>query len=266
MSSYSDDVDHMRWDELAAGYALDALEPDEQLAFTTHLAECARCLAVLDQHEFVAAQLGALASDDDADVPEWSAIRGRIVAEPKETPDSAPGPAPAAAPAATPPPAPTPPVVSLTAERDRRRPRRALLLSAAAGVVVLAAAAVVGWQLSRSTATPASVAACRHASDCSVVALRAGSREAAAVLVSAGQVRVQPLHLPPAPAGHMYVLWQLPKSGAPQPIGEFRDASGETEALPLVTTYDATAAFAISIESDATAPTSPSRVAALGQT
>lgn len=246
MSAYSHESDHVRWDELAAGYALDALEPEEELEFTRHLAGCARCVALLDQHEFVAAQLGALAAGDHADVPAWSAIRTGVIGA--VSPDAAT------------------PVVSLSVERERRRPRRLVVLSSAAGVALLAVAGVIGWQLSGSTPIPASVAACRHASDCSVVALRAGSREAAAVLVSAGQVRVQPLHLPAAASGHVYVLWQLPKSGPPQPIGEFRDATGETSALPMVATYDATAAFAISIESDATAPTSPSQVTALGQT
>jgi hypothetical protein len=259
------DFDHTRWDELAAGYALDALEPDEELEFTAHLAECARCVAVLDQHEFVAAQLGALAGGDRNDVPDWSAIRRGVVGD-----------------------EPRPSTVTFSALSaphnaenvaldeggeartdelaERRRSRRPVLLSAAAGVVLLAVAGVIGWQVSSSSSTPASVAACRHDSGCSVVALRAGSREAAAALVSSGQVRVQPVHMPALGPGQAYVLWQLPKSGSPQPIGEFRDASGETMALPLVATYDATAAFAISIESDAKAPTSPSQVMALGQT
>ena len=259
------DFDHTRWDELAAGYALDALEPDEELEFTTHLAGCARCVAVLDQHEFVAAQLGALAADDRAGAPEWSAIRGGVVGD-QPLPSSVTKVVISAPEKTT--------SVALDeggeARTDelarRRRSRRPALLSAAAGVVLLAVAGVVGWQVSSSTPTPASVAACRHDTGCSVVALRAGSREAAAVLVSSGQVRVQPVHMPVVSPGHVYVLWQLPKSGSPQPIGEFRDASGETTALPLVASYDATAAFAISIESDTKAPTSPTQVMALGQT
>ena len=240
------DFDHTRWDELAAGYALDALEPDEELEFTTHLAGCARCVALLDQHEFVAAQLGALAASDNTEAPAWADVRAGIVEDA---------------------PAPPSPAAHVDELAVRRRSRRPALLSAAAGVVLLAVAGVIGWQVSSSSSsTPASVAACRHDTGCSAVALRAGSREAAVVLVSSGQVRVQPVHMPAISPGQAYVLWQLPKSGSPQPIGEFRDASGETTALPLVATYDATAAFAISIESDAKAPTSPSQVMALGQT
>jgi hypothetical protein len=259
--------DHSRWDELAAGYALDALEPDEELEFTTHLADCARCVALLDQHEFVAAQLGALAVEDDAAAPEWSSIRDGIIDAAPPSPSSATNIAFSEAEKTN--------NVTLDETRAapradelavRRRSRRPALLSAAAGVVLLAAAGVIGWQVSGSSSTPASVAACRHDNGCSVVALRAGSREAAVALVASGQVRVQPLHMPAVPAGQVYVLWQLPKSGSPQPIGEFRDASGETSALPLVATYGETAAFAISIESDAKAPTSPSKVMALGQT
>jgi len=260
------DFDHTRWDELAAGYALDALEPDEELEFTTHLAGCARCVAVLDQHEFVAAQLGALAAGDRADTPAWATIRAGIVGNAPPQPSSVTK-VVISAPEKTTSVALDEKGAARTDElAERRRSRRPVLLSAAAGVVLLAVAGVIGWQVSGSTSTPASVAACRHDSGCSVVALRAGSREAAVALVSSGQVRVQPVHMPAVGPGQAYVLWQLPKSGPPQPIGEFRDASGETTALPLVATYDATAAFAISIESDAKAPTSPSQVMALGQT
>ena len=81
----SDDhtTSHDAWDELAAGYALYALEPDEELRFIEHLATCDECVAGLRDHELVAAQLGSLAYDDaDADPPPaWSAIRSGIVGE-----------------------------------------------------------------------------------------------------------------------------------------------------------------------------------------
>src|SRR3954451_2449167 len=67
--------DDARWAELAAGYALHALEPAEEQAFTTHLAECAVCQATLDDHELVAAQLASLADDAESAAPPWSRIR-----------------------------------------------------------------------------------------------------------------------------------------------------------------------------------------------
>jgi anti-sigma-K factor RskA len=51
---------HETYDELAAGHALNALEPAEELAFTEHLAGCARCQESLAEHSLVAAELGSL--------------------------------------------------------------------------------------------------------------------------------------------------------------------------------------------------------------
>src|SRR4051794_41501635 len=67
--------DDARWAELAAGYALHALEPAEEQAFIIHLADCAVCRATLDDHELVAAQLASLADDAEAAAPPWSRIR-----------------------------------------------------------------------------------------------------------------------------------------------------------------------------------------------
>ena len=36
-------VEHERWDELAAGHALHALEPAEAIEFEQHRIGCARC-------------------------------------------------------------------------------------------------------------------------------------------------------------------------------------------------------------------------------
>src|SRR4051794_11209758 len=111
---------HEEWEELAAGYVLDALEPDEEHALLTHLATCTECRRVVDEHAFVAAQLGSLSEDSDVTPPGWASIRSGIVAD-------------AAAP------------VSLDERRMRRRSPR--LLGAAAAAVLLAGAAVAGWQL-----------------------------------------------------------------------------------------------------------------------
>jgi hypothetical protein len=36
-------ADHQRYDELAVGWALHALEPEDEAAFARHLSGCARC-------------------------------------------------------------------------------------------------------------------------------------------------------------------------------------------------------------------------------
>lgn len=48
---------HERYEELAAGHALAALEPGEELEFTQHLAGCARCERTLVEHRETLAHL-----------------------------------------------------------------------------------------------------------------------------------------------------------------------------------------------------------------
>src|SRR4051812_16508365 len=130
--------DHDHWEQLAAGFALDALEPEESADFAAHLASCAQCQELVDEHALVAAQLGSLAGDD-VSPPPWSAIRAGVVGESQRTSEAD--------------------VVVL-----RRRPRFATLAAAAAAVAV-AGGAVATWQLTRDgngTQPLASVAACRH--------------------------------------------------------------------------------------------------------
>src|SRR4051794_28258471 len=106
--------EHDHWEQLAAGFALDALEPEERADFTAHLASCAQCRELLDEHSLVAAQLGSLAGDD-VSPPPWSAIRAGVVGEPQRPAEAE--------------------VVVL-----RRRPRFATLAAAAAAVAVAGAA------------------------------------------------------------------------------------------------------------------------------
>jgi hypothetical protein len=234
------ELTHEEYDELAAGYALHALEPDEELVFTDHLAGCARCAAVLDDHSFVAAQLGSLADTEEVRRPEWTAIRRGIV-----------GDQPAA-------------VVSLDERRRRLNPR---LLAAAAGVALLAGAGAVTWQTTNGggSSVAAAIAACQSQTSCQVVRLHANDADPAVVLVSDGQARVIPVGMKAPAAGQEYVLWQLPRSNGPTAIGEFTDASrGMTTRLLMP--YAETAAFAISLEPSNTPPSTPTKVLAVGQT
>lgn len=233
---------HEHWEELAAGYALHALEPDEELQFTEHLAGCDDCVVMLREHELVAAQLGSLAhADEDVTAPTWSAIRASVVD------DHAP--------------------VSLDARRRSRR-RQPLLLGAAAAVAAIAAAGVVVWQTGSGTTTPADRAlqSCRHQTGCSVVRLHASrGADPAIVLVSAERVTMVPLAMKPAPKGKEYVLWQLLRSGAPTPVAELTDASAPSSA-GLIMPYADTAAFAVSVESASVPPSQPTQVVAIGNT
>jgi anti-sigma-K factor RskA len=238
------DVSHEQWEELAAGYTLDALEPDEELAFTAHLAGCAECAAIVAGNAEVAAELGALADSGDLPAPAWQQMRTAIVG-----PDAGDT------------------VRDIASARRRRpSPTQARLLAAAAALVVLAGAAVAGVVLSRGT-TLGPVAACRQSASCAVVLLHAsdGARQAA-VLVEAGRATVVPLGMPPAPSGRTWALWQVPRDGRPRLLTEFRGGSAGRAAAngALVSPYADTMAFAISQEPAATVPATPTQVVATG--
>jgi len=228
--------DHEYWEELAAGYALSALEPEEEQLFTSHLAGCLRCRGVLDDHTFVAAQLGTLASED-VEAPAWDRIRPGVL--------------------------PTQPV-SLDEARARRRAPR--WLSAAAGFVLIAGGGIIGWQALGSDESPSAqqvaLSACAQQPACHVVHL--GGK--ASLVVSGGQVRVLPSDLAAASADQIYVLWQLPREGSPTMVGALlgttKGSVGEAHSLPLK--YEDTVAFGLSLERADTLPTKPSKVIAVG--
>jgi len=228
--------DHDHWEELAAGHALNALEPEETEAFTAHLGGCARCQAVLSEHSFVAAQLGTLVDVRD-EAPSWQRIRAGVL------------------PAAP---------VSLDVERARRRSPR--VLAVAASVVLLLAAGVAALLLTdRSPSGQQQVlASCEASTSCHVVHLQGK----ADVVVSDGTVRLLAKRLGSPGAGRVFVLWQLPRDGRPTMIGTLGSTAdgsvGESHALALP--YDSTAAFGVSSEPASVVPTGPTDVVALGQT
>jgi len=235
---------HDQWDELAAGYALHALEPDEEQRFAEHLATCAECAATLRDHELVAAQLGTLSYGDEEShgAPSWSAIRSAVVGDDRPVP--------------------------LDERRRARRRPQPWLLGAAAAVIAAALAVIVVSQTTGSSAPAASkaIASCRHMTGCSVISLHTSDGAApAAVLVSAGKATMVPLAMKPAPAGSQYVLWQLLRTGAPVAVDDFRSGSA-LQTAPLVMSYDDTAAFAVSLEPASVPPTQPTHVIAIGNT
>jgi anti-sigma-K factor RskA len=258
-------VSHEEWDELAAGYALDALAPEDAQRLADHIATCARCRRNLDDFALVAAQLGSLA-DDEEPAPGWQRIRPAVLGPDGRRVEPVYGPEPDetstldSSQPVVPSPRPTPPLW--------RRPR---VLAAAAAVLLIAAGAL-GWQLgTRSGRSPvtAAVAACERQPGCQVVRLHdAGTggadRDRAAVLVDAGRASLVPLKLASAPDARMYVLWQMPRDGSPVAITTFRQTGQQTPSTPLIEDYGDTAAFAISLEPTGSAPRRPTDIVALG--
>ena len=227
---------HEYWEEQAAGYALDALEPEEAAEFAGHLAGCAECQGLVDQHLLVAAQLGSLAYDDRP-APSWSDLRDGIVGAPADEEPSN--------------------VVPM-------RPRRVPMLLSAAAAAVAAVVGITVWQTAGGSGHHAltSASACAHTSGCHVVALLAGGNTAASVLVYGHDVALVSATMPRPPTGSEWALWRLPKSGAPQLMTTFDEANGTRTSLGLA--YADIAGFAVSREAAGTTPTAPSKVVASG--
>ncbi|HET6910661.1 MAG TPA: anti-sigma factor [Mycobacteriales bacterium] len=230
---------HEPWDELVAGYAIDALEPEDEALLLGHLSSCERCRAELDDFALVASQLGSLA-DDEVDPPSWQTVRAHVVG----------------------------PADELDVRR-RRRPghRQSRLLAAAAAVVVLAAGGVVIDHYATSSSgggADAALSACIAQPDCSVIRLDTASNEVAAVIVDAGKARLVPLKMAAPSSGRSYAWWQLPRDGSPIFLGSFRNVRHETTATPLSDALSDTAAFAVSIEPAGVTPQRPTDVVAVG--
>jgi anti-sigma-K factor RskA len=228
-------TDHDHWDELAAGYALHALGPDDEELFVAHLENCAECGASLNDHELVAAQLGSISHFEVDDAPSWESIRASVIG------------------------ASGPPQVVTLESRDRRMwSRRALAIAAA--VVIIAGGGIASWQV--ASGGPG----CAASSGCHRVQLDAGVRTLAKLVVRNDQVTVTPTDMPAAPTGKVYVLWQQPRNGPATPIGEFTAGTGGHPATSsLSAPYADTAAFAVSLESSAGPPPAmPSNTLASG--
>lgn len=269
--------------DLAVGWALRALEPEEEAAFSRHLPTCAECQAQVDATTATAALLGSAVPQVDPP----ARLRASILAAARSTPPAAAVPA-APRHAAPAPPAPAP-VDELAARRAAapRRSRRALV--AAATVLVLAVGAVAGAVGSSlgggSTATTtqadgaASQAVVRDLADAGtrqVVLTDPGTSAPVAVLLEgADHDVVLPVDLPTTGADQRVWVWGLADSGTPVPLG---DVVGSTDAGPGALgarQVDSSAVdgardrsygtYALSLEPSGVTPTTPTTVIASGQ-
>lgn len=224
---------HDRFDELVAGHALSALEPEDEQLLLAHLPTCAACERALDVHRETLAHL-AYAVDAPPPLPDgvWEGIRTRVVASGTPVSFSSAADAPGA-PAAVP--APSAPV-DLAAERERRRPRRGLALTSAAAAVVLVGG-LLGWNVvlqnqraemgEASQRLTAAVQAVETA-PAQTVPLRAPDGTVAAVAVlqrDRVSLVVEGLGAND-PASSIYVLWGQRGSGPAAALASF-DVSGD---------------------------------------
>ena len=265
------DAGHSRFDELAAGYALDALEPAEEQSFLAHAEQCPYCRRQAAAFREVA---GALAEVSPPAQP-GDQLGGRILAAMLADADQREGTSDGQAGAGDTRVAkkiPGAPVVSLRDRRARGRRaggRRKLVPVAAAAALVAGGGIWAGLAATAGGSQPP-LAACARSHACAQVqltAIRTG-RTAATVIVRDGVAWMEPAAMPANPADEVYVLWQITATHTPVAVGSFDirpGLRGPVRIGDLAVPYSGTSAFAVSLEHGRTIPASPSRPIAQGE-
>lgn len=278
--------------EQAVGWALHALEPDEEMAVLLHLPQCLSCQTAVREAEEVLSGLGAVV--EQVDPP--PSLRDELLARVAETPQRPPLLRPRRSPERVPSsdgrfPGPsrhrsvpdTPPVPSRAVPPGPERPswlslrgRRLVAASLAlVGVLTVGGLAVRTSQLEQQR--DAEVAQAQSLADLMRQMSRPGASHAllaapdgstvAAVLVADGQRQVFTVGLPGnATDRNVYVLWGLSDGASPQALGTFDVAAADQGLRTVGTAAEAEqySAYAISIEPGRTAPAAPTTQVASG--
>ena len=251
--------DHARFEELAAGHALSALEPEEEQAFLQHLATCATCERDVQEHRETLVLL-ALSTDPAEPPPSLlDGIRAGVVGEQRQAPVPAAPPVRAQAP------------TSLDDARGRRAARTTRAVqwvgAAAAAALVLSLGA---WNLALRNDRDASqqvgdrlAAAVQDLSrpDSRSVRLESedGSVLAVAVVADDG-VSLVVDGLEPNSSGTSYVLWAQDASGGVRPVGAFdveQEQVDVVEDLPVEGGVETVTEYLVSREQGDEAPPTP---------
>ena len=246
--------EHARFEELAAGHALSALEPGDEQAFLAHLPSCAACERAVAEHRETASHL-AYAADPVA-LPD--ALLDRIRADVQASGRAmAPQPSP-----------PLAPPTDLDAARARRRtPSSAAWLSVAAAAALVLSLGV--WNVAlRQDQSQLEQRAERLTA--AVRTLEVGTR-VPLVDDSGRPVAIAVMHdartmslvidglAPNDRADSVYVLWQTGATGS-RAVAAF-DVRGDgvdvVRDLSLVTSLQGWTALAVTHEPGRTAPTLP---------
>jgi hypothetical protein len=264
--------DHSTFDELAVGWALHALEPEEEAVFARHLPGCARCAETVAETTEV---MGAMAADLPQAAPSDAlgfrlreAVAGTDQAATEHT--RAHRPDRHAVPAER-------PTLPVPMPRPSPRPRRAL-----AGVLVAAAIAaiaglgiwnvVVGADRAEVQTTVAEqrelLSALLTPGRATIAPLDGDGGAVATVVARDDRLQVVTYGLEVNDADSTtYVVWGL-GGGAPEALGTF-DVDRSQMSLRTVgsglTGLDDFAQYGISIEPGQEAPSAPTEVVAIGQ-
>lgn len=268
------------FEELAVGWALHALEPEDADAFRPHLAQCARCRQVVDDTtEVMAGLAGATPAAEPppglgerlraevARTPQDGSAEPSVTAVPRSTERrEAPGASRPAVPRPVAPVADAPAAVPV----PRRRWTTALVAAAVAAVVGLG-----GWSVvllgDRDEARDTAAAEAAMVEDllrpgpAMVVPVTSGDRTVATLLARDDGVQVVTHALAANDRdAEIYVLWGL-EQGTPKALGEF-DVAGTGLELDTfeVEGADDFPSYGISVEPGRRAPEAPTDVVARG--
>jgi anti-sigma-K factor RskA len=236
----SEQMSHELVDELAAAFALGALDPDEARALAEHLATCP------EPHEEARAALGAgmAAAMSLEPVQPSGALRVRLMQTVERTPQPWL--------AAAPPPAPTERTAPARGGwRDRLLPRLMVPLAAVAAAVVIALGA---WNLSLQSQLADRDRALRAVADAIASGQAAyrveGDHGRGYVVDTAGSgstlVVADPTSLP---ADRLYELWLLDAQGTPVAVGTFTPSATEPAVVHVEKDLTGYTTFAVTVES-----------------
>lgn len=207
---------HAVFDELAVGYALHALEPEDDLRFTTHLEECDLCRRSVAEHEQTLAQLARMAPDTE---PPPAVLEGILAAVSGPPSSAAPSPPPVAD-----------ELAGRRARRDAVSVQRGWLLGAAAGVTALVIG-LGGWaalmqdqrdaEADRGDRLAQAVAELERPAT-RTVSLQTDSGEVQAVVLADGSAASLVVDgLDPTGTDSVYVLWGQQSDGSVQALTAF---------------------------------------------
>jgi len=191
--------------ELTAGYALDALDPDERSAYEAHLAECEHCQQELASFWTTTEALAVAASGPEP----GPALRERILADIRAEPPQ-----------------------NVVPFEPRRR-RVAPVLGAVAAVAAVVALAIGLWASNLSSELDETRAALeRQRAAAAVLAdpearsVRLTEGDGQLVVAPDGQAVLVVDGLGPAPAGKTYEMWVVSHGEDPQRAGLFPGQDG----------------------------------------
>lgn len=260
--------------ERAVGWALHALEPDEELTVSLHVPDCPECQVAVRETEEVVASL-AVAVEQVQPAPSLRASIMRAVDETPQMPRQRTGRHRADVGASS----PTMPhrVIPMPVERAQRPAswltRRRLV---AASLALVAVIAIGGLAVRTAQLEQTKTQQAEAISELVNTLVPAGSPHAVlaatdgttvgAVVLDAGKREVLTVGMPTNPDTATYVLWGLQGQNAPVALGTFDVATTDAALRPVGTlgSNESYSAYAVSIEPGRIAPAVPTTVTAKG--